>query len=145
MKAGAQKTDETTEAMASFGAASPTSVLTKWRHPTVAVMTLRIGLGRLLRAMQSPAERALWRECLKADGVKGADAVASSFGRRLHRAQQAAQSDPSSEKRRRTKPLLRSSRPSFARRLSCLLPSLRSTIARRRNVWNETRLSVVAR
>ena len=36
----------------------------------------------------------LWRECLKADGVKGADAVASSFGRRLHRAQQAAQSDP---------------------------------------------------
>jgi hypothetical protein len=44
MKAGAQKTDETTEAMASFGA------------------------GRLLRAMQSPAERAR-------DGIRPFDAV----------------------------------------------------------------------
>lgn len=46
----------------------PTSGLNLVCHPTFAVMTLRVGLGRLLRALQSPAERAR-------DGIRPFDAV----------------------------------------------------------------------
>ena len=50
---------------------NPTSVLSLVCHPTFAVMTLRVGLGRLLRALQSPAERAR-------DGIRPFDAVGFS-------------------------------------------------------------------